>query len=1188
MNFLFTITKEFSDEIAGIYSSLMPKERRLRFVQCKDVLHKKQMVAAYMLLCYSLNKTYGENYVRIAFDYGSTGKPYLQNEKDKFFSISHSDKYVLCSISSHAIGSDIQKIFSEQERIIDFSISESLIKLKDDYTAVEKVNAKISTKCKCGDDYIISVSGFGVVETDIINVSFNELIEYFNKRTTIGEYYNLNSYVPSFSVDYTPLEMFKRNVNLYGNRTAVSFKGRNITYKELNTYSDVIAERLLKAGAKIGDSILLSICPSIEFSIAQFAIMKAGCTYIPVYKRWPLERINYIIKDCNITIGIFDQAKLFFDCNVEVKVICNDYFCKTVYSIDVNERKNDICYIIYTSGSTGFPKGVMVTKTNLASFSVNKAGTYYHELVKSNYVRVACICPISFDMSVAENTTSLLNGCTVIFADEDEQYPENFAAFIINNNIEILWATPSKFKMYLQSKDCVEALKNLKVVVLAGEVLDFETARLSSKFSFQLYNTYGPTETTIISTYYHVQKIEFNLPIGRPFANEACYVINQSGNLCEVGEKGELYIAGECVAAGYKNNRKQTEERFLKNIFGHGIMYRTGDVVALENDGYLHFFGRKDNQVKVHGFRVELEEIESAIYSYTKHGTVVCLCESQLVAFIESSVGRLNLCNDLKRVLPDYMIPCMFYYVEKFPLNDNGKIDKKALIAILNNSVPSEYVAPTNELECLIVDCWCQYLSGVRIGIDDDFFQLGGDSIIAMRIASVLRKKGFDVSMFDIINYKTINNLVKVIERHRKENISIIPPFVNSVLYADEDAEISLNPYLEYQTNFIFNSECQEYLPLKMHKTIMEEDCSCDKIIYKVDGTDNRNLIIKAIKNLIKNNAAFRSVYDRDKGKCRQCNFSDSWVIPFLKAENLNRHFLYANSKVNLKGSIQYLSYIFLVEDCNNELYVILMLHWRFLDKSAVGIINKQLSSLLNDEKLSTFGIVDPLEYTKFVQESSFNRNVIPDDIATALTDFAELSSDKELNRMLNNLNCFTFNCSIALNANLIQSYNNSPLNFIINVFASVLHNLLKRDKIPIYIVDQNRNMANSNLVDTVIDFLPLVITNDKYDYYRYIKKIIALRQPGESLIESGDWNASEEPLPFINYISVLDEADTADIEMVDKVAYEISVEEKHDKRISCSAFVKDGKLVLSCSLPKLSKAILQSSIEQLLVGSSV
>lgn len=786
-------------------------------------------------------------------------------------------------------------------------------------------------------------------------------------------------------------------------------------------------------------------------------------------------------------------------------------------------------------------------------------------------------------MSVAENTTSLLNGCTVIFADEEDQYPENFADFIVNNKIGILWATPSKFKMYLQSKNCWKALGNLKLVVLAGEVLDFETARLSSKFPFQLYNTYGPTETTIISTYYHVEKIEPNLPIGRPFANEWCYVVNSDGNLCEVGEKGELFIAGQCVAAGYKNNIAQSEEKFLKNTFGAGIMYRTGDLVALEQDGYLHFYGRKDNQVKVHGFRVELEEIESVIYEYTKSKTVVYYNEGRLVAFIEASVGKPNLSSELKRVLPDYMIPAVIYYVERFPLNNNDKTDKKALIGLLSNSTPSEYVAPKNEIEQLIANCWSQYLNGVKVGIDDDFYQLGGDSIIAMRIASALRKQKIGISMFDIMNSKTIRTLINDIERHQKENINLIKTFIDPSLCASEDVNVSLNTYFEYQANFDLQSDSQEYTPMKMHKNIMDSTCSLNRIIYRIEGTTNKGLIIEAVKKLIKNNAAFRTIYNRNNGRCSQFNFIDNWIIPCLKTKEVNKRFLEADSEVNLKGNIQYLSYVFLAEDHDGILYIVIMIHWRFIDRTAAQIIRKQLVAYLNDNELRSIGITDPLQYTGFIMAGGFKRDVIPNDIATMLAEFTALSRDKEMDSLLSHLSCVNFNCHISFSKSLFDIYNNSPLNFIINIFVSVLGTIFNKNKIPIYIVDQNRNMTNSNLIDTVIDFIPLVVSNEKNDYYKYIRKMLDLRQPGESLIESGGWNISEELLPFINYVSVLDENDITDIEIFDKTAFTIEMEKKQNNRISCSAFIKNGKLVLSCSLPNSSGAILQSTIKQLL-----
>ena len=1182
MNFLFTITDEFSDEIAGIYSTLMPKERRLRFVQCQEILHKKQIVAAYMLLCYSLHKIYGDSFVRLEFDYGPTGKPYLHSDNNKFFSISHSDEYVLCSISSFPIGVDIQKNFSCQHNLVEFSVSESLIKLKDDYNNTGLTN-DICTKNIDNINYILSISGFGSVDAFVIEVQFQELIEYFNQRTTIGEYLKLNNHAHQFEVKYTPLELFKQNVRTNGDRKAVSFKGQSLTYKELDSYSDVIAQRLLNAGAKIGDAILLSIGPSIEFSIAQFAIMKVGCTYVPVYTRWPIERINYILNDCNIEIGIFNQDELFFRCDVKTKIICNDYFGHNKIRINVDEKLNEICYIIYTSGSTGSPKGVMVTKTNLASFSFNKEGTYYRELVKSNYVRVACICPTSFDMSVAENTTSLLNGGTVYFADEEEQYPENFADFILNNKIDVVWATPSKFKMYLLSDTCSKVLNSLKLVVLAGEVLDFETARLASAFSFELYNTYGPTETTIISTYYHVKKIEPNLPIGRPFANEYCYVLDSDNNLCEVGTKGELFIAGQSVAAGYKNNSDQTKERFLKNIFGSGMMYRTGDVVSLETDGLLHFYGRKDNQVKVRGFRVELEEIESAIYEYTRKKTVVYYCNGQLIAFIESIIGIPNLSAKLKNILPDYMIPALIYYTEKFPLNNNGKTDKQVLLSLIRDTNLSIYIAPKSKIEKLIANCWSRYLNGARVGVDDDFYQLGGDSIIAMRIASELRKKDIDVSMFDIMNSKTVRNLIKNINEHQKENIDLVHAKMDPSLGAPNDKIIPLDDYFQYQKNFSHVFDQQEYIPLKMHKSIMESEPSCNRIIYRVNGTKDKEAVLNAIKKLVRNNAAFRTIYNRKTGNCIQVSFYDNWIIPLLETKNINKNFLDANYNLNIQEDKQFLSYIFLAEDIYGYLYIVIILHWRFLDRAAELNIKTQLVSYLNNKNFYPVGIIDPLTYARFIKEACFKKDVIPNDIETSLSEFAALSSDIELSCLLNNLNCYNINCYISMDKSMFETYNNNPLNFVINVFAQILLDMFHKTKFPIYIVDQNRNITNNNLIDTVIDFLPIVITDNKHDYYKQIKKILALRQDGESLIESGDWNKNEGLLPFINYVSVLDERDETDIDLFEKSNIEIEIDKKRSDKISCSAFIKKGKLVLSFSLPDFDRALLHKAILNLI-----
>ena len=1183
MNYLFTITDKFTNEIAGIYASLMPEERKKRFSACRDSLHKKQIVAAYMVLCYGLGRQYGEHNIRLKFEYSQTGKPYLASNKNIFFSISHSGNYVLCSIAEHDIGSDIQTMHSFTDSTTDFSVAESLLKLHDGRS--DKRNDAVKTYLKRSDDYVIAVSCHDDVDNSIYEVRLDELMSYFSDHTTIGEYVRLNNSSDAFKVLQTPLEMFQRSVELYADREAVCFKGTSITYSRLDMYSNAIAHRLLETGVKTGDTVLLAVQPGIDYSIAEFAVMKAGATYVPVYKRWPLERVNYIIKECNISVALFGKEKLFFDCVAPVKLLCCGYCGGDYSAVHIDEKNNDINNIIYTSGSTGNPKGVMISKRGIASFSSDKKGCYYHDIVRSEYVRVACICPISFDMSVAENTTTLLNGGTVVFADDEEQYPINFGKFISDNNIDVVWATPSKFKMYLQSEVCHSSLKRLKRVVLAGEVLDYETARLSSSFPFELYNTYGPTETTIISTFYPVGNPQPNLPIGKPFANEYCYVLDNDGSLCEVGEKGELYISGECVAVGYKNNAAQTEENFLQNPFGRGRLYKTGDLVCLGSDGNLHFYGRKDNQVKINGFRVETEEVESAIYRITGDKTVVVCHEGRLVAFVESGNAQGNLTHRLKKILPDYMIPSHIIYVEKFPLNNNDKTDKKALLKLLENIVPAEYVAPQNDMQKRIAECWERFLNGVKVGIDDDFYSLGGDSICAMRIASELNQVGFNISMFDILNNKTVRNLSADIQSHDKEQIKLLIANPDPKDCADDKTIVPIDPYYEYQSNF--NSQSNRcYVPLKMHKAIMQSTSSCNRIIYRVVGTTDKSAILSAVRKLIKNNPAFRTTYDRNKNQCMQVEYFENWNIPVLQISKLNKSFLDAVEKISLNGGQQYLSYIFVTEDGIGAIYIVLLLHWRFCDRAAMRLIKHQLTAALNDKKYYTAGITDPMQYAQFVRDGGVSlQGAIPETISANLSEFARLACDKILNKLLNGLDCVHFNCVVAFNDKLNSLYSNNPLNFVIELFANVLRNAYKLSKIPIYIVDQNRNMVNRDLVDTVIDFLPLVISDVKYDYYRCIKALKKVNYNNIHFIESGEWNTCDDLLPFVNYVAAWNEEEDGGIEIFDAVSYEIHEEYKHDSQISCSAFIQAGKLIISFSLPKNCKCCLIESVKEFLMN---
>ena len=378
----------------------MPGERRDFFVSCKDSLRRKQTVMAYLLLCYALYDSCQLDDVRLKFVYSNTGKPYLMNHSDIYFSISHSEKYVLCSVSREEIGADIQ--VKSDEDISAFAKNESLFKL-----GLAKDKAAMTAYFET-QEYAVAVSQFVNPSNEIYEVSFEKLFSYIDKHTTISAYLELNRNKGTSPCRELPLQLFKRKVKEHPNRMAVVFKNERITYKQLDEYSDVIAYRLKEVGVKAGEPVLLSVSAGIDFSVSQWGILKTGAYYIPISNRWPEDRVNYIVRDSGADVILIDKKSPFFACDAKIKINCSDY--KTVVPAfpTVCEEEEQGFYMIYTSGSTGTPKGVMVSKKNLSTFSQNVVVSYFYEIVGTNEVNVACICPVSFDMSVGENTTTLL------------------------------------------------------------------------------------------------------------------------------------------------------------------------------------------------------------------------------------------------------------------------------------------------------------------------------------------------------------------------------------------------------------------------------------------------------------------------------------------------------------------------------------------------------------------------------------------------------------------------------------------------------------------------------------------------------------------------------------------------------------------------------------------------------------
>lgn len=563
-------------------------------------------------------------------------------------------------------------------------------------------------------------------------------------------------------------ELIEKIANKFPNNVAVTYNSNSITYKELIDNSTSIAQDLIKHGIKHKDCVaVLFKEKDINLICSLLGILKAGATFLAIYSDYPDERIEYIIEN--------SQAKLL----ITEKSFKNNHFdIPQLFIEDIKGDSNinefpkvlpdDTAYIIYTSGSTGNPKGTMQSHNNLINF-VYSFNHFFDNTLSENdkFLSVTNIC---FDVSMAEIFTPLLIGANLhLYKDLNYSSTSELAKYIVDNAITFSYFPPSMLH------DIYEELKKYKNISLNKMLVGVEPIKaitlknyLSLNPNMKIINGYGPSETTICCTMY---KFNNNLPdnhitpIGSPIGNSKILILDKMKKLVPIGITGEIYVQGECVGNGYLNNPKKTAESFdlTKRI------YKTGDSAKWLPDGSILFMGRNDNQIKYRGYRIDIGEIESTIRKIPQvKNCIVILNKSEsnssLIAFVildKTNITEENFRNILITKLPHYMLPSQFVFLDEFPLNTNGKIHRKELLNLLEKSSKVKYVAPKNQIQKVLTDLWAKVLNVKKVGIEDNFFSLGGDSLSAIKIVAAASKYGITLSAQSFYKYPTINLLTK-------------------------------------------------------------------------------------------------------------------------------------------------------------------------------------------------------------------------------------------------------------------------------------------------------------------------------------------------------------------------------------------------------------------------------------------
>jgi len=626
------------------------------------------------------------------------------------------------------------------------------------------------------------------IEKILIQVA-NHCCNFDNSVTVLSDFQHKkivsewNDTVVSFQEDKTLSQLFEEQTMRTPNKIAVLLGEKKLTYRELDEKSNQLAHYLKEIG--IGPDNLVAICldRSIEMIIAMLGILKAGGAYVPIDPRSPLERFEYILDSSKISIILTDIAtENNIPATFAMIVLLDDEpdmlseFPTSAPNSDGSP--NNLAYVIYTSGTTGTPKGVMIEHKGVVSLIASLTRMYGIDKGSGREV-ILNFSSFIFDASVEQIFLALLNGNQLLLMSNDLWLDhQKFYSYLDKNKVTHIHATPTFLEQYDFSN-----ITSLRRIVSGGDIFSKELfEKLATRENISIINEYGPTETTITSLVNIVG--DDNGGLGKPIDNTRCYVLDNELNPLPVGAVGELYIAGVGLARGYLNNPELTEEKFISNPFQTKIdvlsnrfrkMYKTGDLVAWKSNGELRYLGRNDFQVKIRGYRIELGEIEDNIAKYkgvTKN-IVVVKGENNSKSLVCYYLGDQQVNKDdikyfLQSKLPDFMIPHHFVWLEKYPLLPSGKLDRQALPepAYFDED---NHIAPRNDTEKEACKIWSDVLgiASEKIGINDDFFRLGGDSISAIKLVTKLNKQyQANVTIADIFKKKSIKAILNSIEKN--------------------------------------------------------------------------------------------------------------------------------------------------------------------------------------------------------------------------------------------------------------------------------------------------------------------------------------------------------------------------------------------------------------------------------------
>ncbi|ARU63537.1 hypothetical protein CBW65_22905 [Tumebacillus avium] len=575
-------------------------------------------------------------------------------------------------------------------------------------------------------------------------------------------------------------QLFEEQAAKTPDAVALVFADETLTYRELNERANALASRLLKLGVQPDTFVGVCMERSLELVVSLYGVLKAGAAYVPVDPTLPAERVAYLMEDSQVNV-VLTQQKLAGELPVVegallISVDAEDWSQESTANPGVAITRDHLAYMIYTSGSTGKPKGAMIPHKGV----VNRLLWMQEEYGLTAADRILQKTPMSFDVSVWEFFWPLLFGARMVVARPEGHKDSAYLRDLIKEQgITTLHFVPSMFQIFVEEKG-LEACTSLRRIFCSGEALPFDLQKRSFTRlpHVELHNLYGPTEASIDVSYWACEKdtTRLTVPIGRPVANTQLYVLDAGLRPVPIGVAGELHIGGVQLARGYHNRPELTAEKFIENPFGAGKLYKTGDLVRFMSDGVIEYLGRLDHQVKIRGFRIELGEIEALLAQQESVREAVVMAKGDtLAAFVvaEESLTAQDLRRFLQEQLPGYMVPNTFTFLPELPVTPNGKADRKALLDLVQaeKRPEQEYVQPQSELEQQIAAIWQDVLGVERVGLYDNFFDLGGHSLLIMQVHRRLQEEyDFDITVVQMFQYPTVSMLADFLSQQNEQD----------------------------------------------------------------------------------------------------------------------------------------------------------------------------------------------------------------------------------------------------------------------------------------------------------------------------------------------------------------------------------------------------------------------------------